>query len=1052
MALTIEWRRRLENYLAALSKLIYKPLGEIELQGFTTFDKLTLDQAKRGPFQPMPAGMQWGAAWEYGWFRGEIVLPEEASGEKIVARLYANKPDEAGESLVWVNGRLSGALDRAHPAIKLTDKGQPGERFEILAETYAGHGVITVGGEPTPYGVETVPPPPKAQRVVGRSDFGIFREAPYQLYLDLRTLLELRDHLNDRSLRVAEIDQGLMEVTFIADLELPIKAVINGVARARERLQPLLSCVNGSTMPTLFAFGHAHLDVAWLWTLQETRRKIARTLANQLALMNEYPEYIYLQSQACLLEMLKRDYPDLYERVKEKVRGGQIIIEGGTYVEPDTNLTGGESLIRQFLFGRKFFEEEFGRDCLLFWEPDVFGYSGALPQIMRGCGMKYFATAKLNWLYNGGEPFPYNLFIWQGIDGSEVLAHLIHGYGNETSPAHVIENWENRLQMMDLPGLMFAFGEGDGGGGANRDHLEFIKRERDLEGVPRLRYASPIQFFKDVESTGIIKNRYVGELYYACHRGTYTSQARIKRYNRLCEIQLREAELWASISQSLGKAPYPRQTLNEAWRSVLLNQFHDILPGSSIERVYEEAENAYRNVLERTSQIIENSTRSLLEESNAMTVFNSLSFPRTAWVALPEGYHGATSHAGEPLAVQSYQDKVWVEVKVPACGWTTLKLDKIDTGELKLARGVKTVPVGSERFVMAMMEGSGEGGRGRVKIENEFIRFEINERGELVNLYDKATHREISAGACNVFHMFKDVPGWFDAWDIDSMYQDAPVPLNSEAELELITAGPIIAVVRVKRRLNNSVMTQEIRLRRGSRRIDFVTQIDWQERHKLLKVNFPVNIHADEAIHEIQFGYIKRPNHASRPFDADRFEVSNHKWTALVEENRGAALLNDCKYGISVNGNSMNLTLLKSPMAPDMNADLGLQQFTYSLYTWNSSLADSPLIQEAYELNIPPWVMPGDGGEGSIFSVSAPNIIIESVKMAEAGDDEVIVRLYEAKRMATRCVLTTTLPFQRAAVANMLEEVQGDLLIEKGRIELDFRPFEIKTVKLTLES
>lgn len=1045
MALTLEWRRRIDNFQKTLQGLIYRPLGEIEFRGFTTFDQLSAKEAQRRSFRPMPAGTEWGAKWEYAWFLGEVTLPAEASGQRIVLRL-----DLGGEALVWVNGVIVGSRDYAHTEVPLTLKGVAGTRYVIQAEAYAGHGKITVGGEPVPHGVETVPEPGATQTQVGVSTYGVWEELLYQLNLDMTTLLELRDNFDPLSLRVAEIDRGLMDLTLITDLELPRDEMLRTVKAGRERLRPLLDCVNGSTMPIMYAFGHAHLDVAWLWHLQETERKIARTISNQLTLMEEYPEFVFFQSQPHLFTMLKRLYPDLYARVKEKVNSGQIIPEGASWVEPDTNLSGGESLIRQFLYGKQFFKKEFGVDSILFWEPDVFGYSGALPQILKGCGIKYFATAKLTWVYNGSDPFPYNLFQWEGIDSSRVIAHVFHGYGNLPSPEGLIQNWNSRLQKMDTFGQLLGFGYGDGGGGAIREHLEFIRREHNLEGVPLVKYASPITFFEDAEARGLPKAHYVGELYYACHRGTYTSQARTKRNNRKCEYLLRDAEFWGACASALYSFGFPQEEIHEAWQVVLLNQFHDVLPGSSIARVYEEAEKGYQIVQETASRVTEEALSRFITPGEELTLFNSLSWPRTVIVPLPAGLTEAYNVTGELLITQTIEDKVLVEVKVPACGWTTVTTKShMGTGPLA-SQGIKTVPVGSERFVMARIELGSGGDQVRPVIENEFLRVEFNEVGEIISVFDKSSNRELTAGICNVFKMYKDVPSWFDAWDIDSMYQDTSVDLQRDATVELVSSGPLVGCLRVKRRLNQSTLIQEITLRRGSRRIDFSTTIDWQERHKLLKVAFPVNIHANEAIHEIQFGHIRRPNHASRPHDADRFEVSNHKWTALVEENRGAAILNDCKYGINVTGNSINLTLLKSAMAPDMRADIGLHRFTYSLYTWNGSLADSPVVQEAYDLNVPVMVLRGKGGEGSVFSVSTPNVVIETVKLAEDGSGDIIVRLYESKRMATRCILAINLPVEEASLVNMLEEGEADLMLEKGHIVIDFRAFEIKTIRLKI--
>ena len=1075
MSLSLEWRHRVDRWRQELPQHVYRPLGRIEMAGFTTFEQLSPEEAARRTFRPMPAGTPWGAKWEYAWLRGEVVLPQEAAGHRIVARI-----DPGAESAIFINGILRGAHDRQHPEITLARDATPGTRYEILAEAYAGHGPMVSSAGPTPPWRETVPEPGPTQRVMGECSYGIWEEDVYQLWIDVETLVGLRDAIDPESLRVAEIDRALRDLTVMVDFELPQPEMMTTIRAARERLKPVLACFNGSTAPLMFAFGHAHLDVAWLWPLEETERKIGRTLANQLALMEEYPEYRFLQSQAHLYRMVKARYPQLYQRVRQAVREGQLMPEGGMWVEADTNLSGGEALIRQFLHGKRFFKEEFGVESELLWLPDVFGYSGALPQIMRGCGIRYFATAKIFWTYNGGDPFPYNTFIWEGIDGSTVLAHLFTEYSSRTDPRTIIQRWNERVQKDGISTRLLPFGFGDGGGGPTRDHLEYVRRLRDLEGAPRVIIASPNDFFRDLQVRGVPQARYVGELYFQAHRGTYTSQARTKRGNRKGELALREAELWGAAAAALAGYRYPRERMDEAWKQLLLHQFHDILPGSSIHRVYEETEAAHASVQRGAMEVAAEALARLTGGGDGLTVFNSLSWPRTALVALPAGWAGARGASGQPLPVQAVEGRVWAEVPLPPCGWTTLAPspqggEGRGEGGMLAAQALLTPPSpqggegrgeggtlleqpsadlaarhGAEFPLTPTGERAQAGEAPAAVLENELLRVEFNALGEIIHILDKESGRDWAAGPCNSFRMYKDVPTSFDAWDIDSQYALTPVELDEPAEFELVGNGPLVARLRVRRRLHQSTMVQEISLRRGSRRVDFATTIDWQERHKLLKVNFPVTVYANEAVHEIQFGHVRRPNHASRPFDADRFEVSNHKWSALVEEGRGFAVLNDCKYGLNVSGNSINLTLLKSALAPDMTADLGRHEFTYAFYAWNGPLAESDLLRQAYDLNCPVLTATGAAGERSLFSLDAPNVVIEAVKPAEDGSGDVVLRLYEAMRTATRCTLTTPLEVQRAAQTNMLEEAVAPLACEGGRIALDFRPFEIKTVRLAV--
>jgi alpha-mannosidase len=456
--------------------------------------------------------------------------------------------------------------------------------------------------------------------------------------------------------------------------------------------------------------------------------------------------------------------------------------------------------------------------------------------------------------------------------------------------------------------------------------------------------------------------------------------------------------------------PYSPDDLQPAWQKVLVNQFHDILPGSSIHRVYEEAEAAYTQVISQASKTIQSAISSFVtpKDKDSVTIFNSLSWDRTELVEL--------------------QDET-IEVTVPSCGWTTVEPKVHPKSSSRSRKSVRLT---------------------ETSLENDLLLASLNVHGEVISVVDKQSGIDMMAGAGNRFCLYKDIPARFDAWDIDSMTEQLLIPTDEPVQLKIAHSTDMIGKLKLTRKLHNSTIIQLISLRKNKRRIDFTTTIDWQERHKLLKVAFPVNIHANEALHEIQFGHIRRPNHRSRPFDADRFEVCNHKWTALLEENRGVAILNDCKYGINVLENSINLTLLKSALAPDPTADRGIQKFTYSLYYWTGSFADSGIVRESYELNCPIIQLPGAAGKASLFSLNAANIIIETVKLAEDGSNDVIVRLYDSKRSLTQCILSTALPINQAYQTDMLEHNRDELSVNKGKIILEFHPFEIKTLRLIL--
>jgi len=1016
MSLTPEWQKRIQRWRKELKEHFYKKLGVAEAVGFVTSEQLSAEEAAKRDFAPMPPGTRWGAKWEYGWFKVAFTAPPEAEGRRLEASINVG-----GESTYWLNGRMAGMRGPV-----LSRSGRAGERYEVLVEAYAGHGVRRCGAGPTPIDRETVPEPGPSQQTVGEVSFGIWEEDAFQLHFDVETLTLLRDNLDPESLRVQEIDAGLRDFSVIVDLELPYDEKMESIRKGRERLKPLLECTNGPTMPTMYAFGHGHLDIAWLWPLAETERKIGRTLSNQLEVIADHPEHRFLQSQPHLLRMAKRLYPELWGRIKAAVKSGGIIADGGTWVECDTNISGGEALIRQFIHGKRFFKDEFDFESEMLWLPDVFGYSGAMPQIMRGCGVPYFATAKIFWAYNGGDPFPLSTFVWEGIDGSEVFASLITGgYNAMTNPPSIINKWKGRPQKDGYSTQLMPFGHGDGGGGPHREHAEFLRRAIDLEGCPRVKIAAPIDYFRDQAASGWPEARYVGELYFQAHRGVFTSQAKTKLGMRRSELALREAEMWGVAASALGGFSLPAGETDEAWKTVLLNQFHDILPGSSIARVYEEAEAQLGEVIDLAGKVAGDARGAIAGGGDGVSVFNSLSWERTALVELPEGMSGAADSEGNALPTQAAGGKTVAEVTVPSCGWTTVK-----PGEASSMEGGSTA--------------SGN------TLENEHLRVEFDARGRISSIFDKDAGRELAAAPCNEFRMYKDVPSSFDAWDIDSTYMSAPVELAGEAKIEPVAAGPLVASLKITRRLHDSEMTQEVSLRRGARTVESKTVVDWRERHKLLKVAFPVTVHANEALHEIQFGHIARPNHFSRQFDADRFEVPQHRWTALVEGSRGVAVLNDCKYGVNVLGNSINLTLLKSALAPDMTADLGRQEFTCAFHAWNGPFAESRVVREGYELNVPVTTAPGGAGERSLFNVDAPNVVIETVKPAEDGSGDVIVRLYEAMRTATRVRLSTSLDAKSAARTNMLEEHEGDLELSGGAVTLDLRPFEIATVRLSL--
>lgn len=1058
-----EWQDRVKHWIRTLKDDFYEPLGEISWEAFTTMEYLTPQEAQEGDFALVGPGFTWGREWEYAWFKGAITLPERAQGQRIVMDL---KPD--GESALFVNGKAFGTYRASwvyEPHHFMEDNvlsacGKKGEHFDLLMETYAGHFIP----EAPTGGCATGPVLPGAyrdgaeegkRRVLGKCTYGIWNEEAYQLYMDVSTLSMLLTTLEENSLRAARIAKALQQFTLIADFEQPREGRIASYKEAREALRPVMEAKNGSTAPVFYAVGNAHLDLAWLWPMAETYRKTERTFAAQLRLIEEYPEYKFIQSQPASYEMCKKYYPELFARIKEAIKGGQWIADGAMWVEPDTNMASGEALIRQLVHGKRYYKEEFGVDSEILWLPDTFGYTAALPQILKGCGVKYLVTQKIFWSYNEGEQFPYHYFTWQGMDGSQIVSFLPTSYTYRTDPIEANRIWKERTQLQDLDAFLMPYGYGDGGGGPARDYVEYAKRQEDLEGSVKVKMAGPAEFFHDMEEQGGPVNTYVGELYFSAHRGTYTSQAMIKQNNRLSELAMREMEMWSCLAMNKGME-YQLSRADALWKEVLLHQFHDILPGSSIARVYVEAEKAHKEIQKGAAEMKEKAFAVLTGLSNeqAVTVFNSLSFERTALVELPERFSGgARTLEGLPVPVQSAEEgesagnpggyAVKALVTIPSCGGVSLIPAEAGNacGEagVVLAEAGKSAPVSAEQVTVRKQGES-------FVMENNRVKAVVNDRGEVVSFVLKSSGREFAAEPMNRFRLYKDVPRLFDAWDIDSNYIHQEIEALREAKVEVVSEG-LEGVLKVSGRIGNSSLVQYIRLEAEGTRLNFDTQIDWKELHRLLKACFPVNVYAENGINEIQFGYMERPAHRSRPYDKDRFEVCNHHYSAFCDGVHGAAVLNDSKYGISMNGNALELSLLRASACPEMQADNRVHHFTYGFTAWEGSFADSDVVRQGYELNVKPEIYAGALETFSAAEIDQANVILDTMKPAEDGSGDVILRLYESKKAAVtakvRCALGS-----RAYLCDMLENVREEIPVENGEMTLAFGAFEVKTVRM----
>ena len=1075
MDLGRQWNERIKIWMDKLPSFFYTECGAAPAVFFMTYDLLSLSDAEAvfggKPSSPkvrkaLP-GTQWGAKWEYAWFKYAIKLPKDVAGKRIVLR-----PDTGSESLVFVNGRAAGAFDKFHSFITLSRKAEGGETYNILSETYAGHGIRPENGGPYADGEVPVPEPPETQVTVGKISWGIWNEDVYQVAMDAFTLYSLLSVLPEKSLRGQKVADALKNFTLIADYELPPEERTASILKAGEVLKPALSCVNGSSAPEMSVFGQSHLDLAWLWPFEETKRKCARTYSNQIALMDEYPEYKFLACEPYILETIKQLYPELYSRILEKVENGQIFCDGAFWVENDTNLPCGEALIRQFVRGRKWFRDNLKKDSVTAWLPDSFGFSGALPQILVGCGVKYFTTQKLLRIDPECDQFPYNNFYWQGIDGTKILSHIYKKNNAVYNAKALWERWYNdRNQNENIDGMIFPFGYGDGGGGATRDMLEAVRRTRDLEGIPKAKYETLTEFFenlekKEAEKASVVakyglndapQNVYRGELYLSWHRGAYTSQAKTKRYNRLAEVALHNAEFWCALAMG-GKADSGEKAgcgdsvrgfskrLDDLWQKLLLCQFHDVLSGTSIKRVHDDAEKMLLEVIDEATKLTEEAACDVAGIALAEAVAPSPNATTAPESATNEKYLVLNTMPWERIERVTDEAGNINWVKLPPCGYTYATCVSEPKGTVSCC----TV---------------NENGESSIVLENEYLRILIDGFGRLSSVFDKELGKELSAAPCNNFSMYKDVTPFYDAWELAPMYKEMPVKLENAAEFEIIENTTTAVRIKIVRELNCSKIEQYLEMRTGSRRIDFETKIDWHEKHKILKVDFPLNIYADEAISDIQFGNIKRPVHKTRQFDRDRYEFCNHKYTALTDGMCGAAVLNDCKYGVNVDGGTISLTLLKAPVIPDMYADQGIQEMKYSLYVFNGSLAESGLVQEAYNLNNPPVSIPvsasfagvssgvgiGSGAGKSFFSLDSNDVMLETVKPADDGSGKIVLRLYETTGKSASCVVTTLLNVKSVYETDMAENQKiGALKTKDGKFALDFRPFEIKTIVLAV--
>ncbi|HEV2036070.1 MAG TPA: alpha-mannosidase [Candidatus Dormibacteraeota bacterium] len=900
--------------------------------------------AIRGEFAPIKVGDPWGPPWSTTWFRVRGRAPEVGVGQHVIAWFDLGFDGPTGftcEALAWKEGRPWRGVDPNHRWLPID-----GPEVDFYLEAAANPRATEVGPEPAP-------------------SMLALRRSPEPAFVLRMAELLIRDSPGEGMPAHAPLPDPLPEGE---------REVLSEV-----RLDPLHH---------ITAVGHAHIDTAWEWPIREAKRKVARSWSTQLALMDEHPDYVFAASQPAQYAWMKESYPDIYRRIKEKVAAGQWEPVGAMWVEADCNLPSGESLVRQLLHGKRFFMHEFGYETKILWLPDVFGYPGNLPQLISASGCDFFLTQKLSW--NDTNKPEHHTFIWEGIDGTHIFTHFppADTYNGSFRPEEVEQSIRNFKDGQSSHRSLYLFGWGDGGGGPQPEMIESAHRL----GVEIGRAGD---FFEaaSAEANGLATS--VGELYFELHRGTYTSQSRTKRLNRLAQQALGEAEMW---SVAAGGA-YPLSELSALWRTLLLNQFHDILPGSSIDWVYEEAERDLDAVATRASGISEAAMSAIAGSGEQLAIFNTLSHPRRVVVNLNGEY---------------------ARIEAPSCGWS-----------VHIAHPNEPPVTVSDH-----------------SMQNELLRVEWDDRGVLTSIWDKEGEREVLSGPGNLLQLHEDNPARRDAWDLDSDYRKSFTEVTQIEQVQ--RRGGLRGVLGFERRFGDSILTQVMSLDAGSRVLRFETRVNWQEVHKMLKVAFPVTVSSREATYEIQFGHLRRPTHEDTSYARAMFEVCAQRWADLGDGDYGVALLNDCKHGYDIRGSVMRLSLLRAPTHPDPTADRGDHHFTYALMPHVGDFREAGVIAAAEDLNAPLHIVRGNlpvGESRSLVEVDTPQVVIEAIKRAE-DSEAVIVRLYEAWGRGCKARVRTTLPASRAILCDLLERDLEEVSVHDGVVELDLTPFKILTLRL----
>lgn len=1041
-------RNRIKTAVKTLGELRYSHRMPVEgvRVGDGTYDfceHISMEKLKSMELKPYGRDETWGGKDRHYWFIAQVAPDRECRGKERRIILSTGDTDlwntDNPQIMVYVDGEFKGTMDMNHQELILDGEDKT---YSLAFYAYSNN---------------------RAKTNFFHLDVSAYEEDVARLYYDLKVPFDAGELLPEEDLERIEVWKILNDCVGMIDFRRPgSEEFYNSVKEADTFLQKQYYETRKESPVAVHSIGHTHIDVAWKWPLKQTRQKAVRSFNTVLNLMERYPEYRFMSSQPQLYEFVKEEAPELFERIKEKIKEGRWEAEGAAWVEPDCNLSSGEALIRQILYGRRFFEKELGAEPNeVLWLPDVFGYSAAMPQILKKSGISYFMTTKISW--NEYNKFPYDTFVWKGIDGSEVLSYLITTkdyykkndgndpsfnttYNGRQNVSQVMGTWQ-RYQNKDLSqDVLTCFGYGDGGGGPTEEMLEESRRmEYGVARCPRTRQTFVKEFFHILEERMDRKRlpSWSGELYLEFHRGTYTSMAKNKWYNRKSEFLCGDGEVYSVMAMELSDGfTYPKKEMDDNWKILLLNQFHDILPGSSIKEVYEDSAVQYEKLLKSGREIVRNAKEQMKRalgfgaNGDRLMVWNNLSFLRTGVLEMDR----EVELPGVP--VQKGADGYWLYLakEVPAKGYQVY-------GE-KISGCQKASAVSDVLENVCLNEQGIPSG-----IETPFYKIEFNESGEMTRIYDKREERELLKPGCvgNQLIVYEDRPLEYDCWNIDATYEEHSWQLDLPQEFKVLENGPVRGCIYIKRPYLSSVVKQRIYFYNHTARIDFKTDVDWHEHQMLIKTAFPLDILCSSADYEIQFGNVKRPTHENTSWDQARFETCGHKWADISEDGYGVALLNDCKYGYDIHDSVMRLTLLTSGIFPNEDADQGHHEFIYGLFPHQGDFRKGHVVQEAYDLNCPlegDWTDEGRTDVYSFVQVQEENVLLDTIKQAEEQDG-VVLRLYEAYGRRTKVHLTADWADGREiwdcdCMENPLEPVP----VCHGMMEFTMRPYEIKTIKV----